>query len=77
MGQAGVCGWVCFQLKDHERNYSGWTNGIRYSWVKSTPSAEIKPIRVAVSMVKDYSLGWVKCRSSEEKQLSVNFDFYQ
>ena len=32
------------------------TNGIRYSWVKSTPSTEIISIQIAVSMVKDYSL---------------------
>ena len=75
VSQAGVCGQVCFQLKDRRRNYSRWTNGICYSWVKSTPSAELISIRIAVPMVKDYSLGWVKCRSSEEKLLNQNIDY--
>ena len=26
-------------------------------------------------ILKDYSLGWVKCRSLEEKQLEQNIDY--
>ena len=36
---------------------------------------DIIPIRIAVSMVKDYSLRWLKCRSSEEKLLNQNISY--
>ena len=42
------------------------TKEILYLRVKSAPSAEFIYILIAVSTVKDYSLGWVKCRSPEE-----------